>query len=583
MITEETLKKIIKLNKTKKVLTTKQLNESGLNSYDLKKLVTNNFLERIKRGEYVLKKDNKIDYNALVPLLKNKNYLEAKKLMEAKKILKKNEKILYQLIDIAIRLNSNETLKKRKINVKTISEAIENNNFQAALKIAEKYSEYYKKDKENNGMYIVLKDILNLTNIKPIKVELEEVLNLLTKESVNSNEFKEKLTQYLEYTNNEKYEGLIYALIEVNFVEKSSDFSNIITLLKNIENNNVILKRSFYMKKFRNSIRNQKFDNAEIYLKVVGCLEDIKEEHNIYKYLKQDLDKIMGNADEEKEYIQIFDRELLFLNKVIAKLKARKGIILLNPMDEEKRLRVHEIIKIFPNITSKTIGLENEKRIMLAYVVKSLYPSKSMYDKAREAYESNEDGKAISIYKKIIELGGFEHFIYGNIATTYLRGKRLEAATNYFNVAYYTALEQGADIQEYLHQLETLTQKQDITDLKPYTKIKETDFSESSLDMLDTTNLKDILYLIYEEKYTIENACMTFNLTEEEINLVKLLIAKEEYRNKNDFKADKLMKQVERSKYKNAEVKNLFKEIIQNKLFYRNRPEESLKNLIYVK
>ena len=92
MITEETLKKIIKLNKTKKVLTTKHLNESGLNSYDLKKLVPNNFLERIKRGEYVLKKDNKIDYNALVPLLKNKNYLEAKKTNGSKKNIKKERK-----------------------------------------------------------------------------------------------------------------------------------------------------------------------------------------------------------------------------------------------------------------------------------------------------------------------------------------------------------------------------------------------------------------------------------------------------------------------------------------------------------
>ena len=55
MITDDILNNINEINKTKKVITTKQLNEIGLNSYDLKKLVTSNFLERVKRGEYTFK------------------------------------------------------------------------------------------------------------------------------------------------------------------------------------------------------------------------------------------------------------------------------------------------------------------------------------------------------------------------------------------------------------------------------------------------------------------------------------------------------------------------------------------------
>lgn len=584
MITEENIKEIMELTKTKKVITTKQLNELGLNSYDLKKLVTTNLLERIKRGEYILKKDNKIDYSELVLLLKDKNYEAAKKVIERKKQLTKSEKVLYQLIDIANRINSNEIFPKRKLNTKTISEAIETNNFEAALKIAEEHTEYYKVAKEDNAMYIVLKDIVNLTNNPPSKTTLEDIYKLLTKETVRSNEFKERLTKYLEYTCDEKYEGLIYALIDVNQLENPSDFSNIINLLETIKNNNFVLKRTYYMKQFSESIENQEYDNAEIYLNVIECLEDIKEEHNIYKHLKEQLNKYKNISEPAKDHIQIYNREYSFLNKIITKLKRRKGMILLEEMSEEKRLIIHEILKKFPNINSATIGTGTKKRIKITYATTVHKPSNSLYSKAYNEFKNENIGLAICLHKKIIECGGDEHFIYGNLGILYQKSHRKEPAIDYLTVAYEEAKKRNHDTNDYLLRLKSLmNDNTTYEEEKPFVKIDEEEFNRAKINTYEINNLSDILYLIYEEKYTIEEACNHFNLTEEEINIVKLLIAKEEYCNKNNFQAEKLLKQVEKSKHKNLSVKKLFAEITKNKLFYKNRPEESIKNLIYVK
>jgi len=580
MITEEITKTLITKLLNNETIKTEDLKKLGLTSYDLKKLVENNFLNRIKRGYYnIFETTNEIySVSLLIELINNQKYLAAKRLFKTKTNKNKNDRIVIALLDKIIAANTTHSFpKKTLINPQNIKEAVKHNNFSRALELIQTRVDFYNEDKSQIPTVILLEHLKILEgkigSRKNSKNVYESILQNLHQS--NTTCFKISLCEYLENTKNEKYEGLVYALIEIDKIE-NNNYKLTKNVLNMIHNKTFSMKRKPFASKFFNELKSTNYKNAEKYLKVVESLEDIKEEHTLHKALKLKLDRTL-NTVPALEYKTFFDNDLKFLNKVIPYLVKRKGIILLNPVDSKLRLKIHEAIKTMPCINSKTLIIDGEERIMLSYVKKLYDWNNELLTKAEDAYNQNQTRQTIALHKKLIESGCNATFVYERIGLSYIKERQPSNALPYLLVAYKMKQEKNNDtekLEAIIHLIKENTKKEAIT---------EETFNNQSDSTYNIKNLSDILYLIYEEKYGIEDACMIFNLTEEEINLVKLLIAKEEYRNKNDFKADKLMKQVERSKSKNAEIKNLFKEITQNKLFYRNRPEESIKNLIYVK
>lgn len=576
MITEEIIKILITKLLNNETIKTKDLKKLGLTSYDLKKLVERHFLNRIKRGYYnVFETSNDVyNVNLLIELINNHNYLEAKKLFKTKANKNKNDKIVIALLDKIICINTTNTFpKKTTLNPQNIKEAVKNNNFPKALELIQSRVDFYNEDKSQIPTVILLEHLNALEDKFGNKKNKNDIYELILQNlyQFNTVYFKILLCEYLEDTKNEKYEGLIYALIEIDQIE-NSDYELTKNVLNMIQNKEFNMKRKPFASKFHNELKNTNYKNAEKYLKVVEALEDIKEEHTLHKALKLKLDRAL-NVVPAIEYKTFFDNDLKFLNKTISYLVKRKGIVLLNPVDNKLQLKIHEAIKTMPCINSKTLIIDGEERIMLSYVKKLYDWNNELLTKAEKTYNQNQTRQTIALHKKLLESGCNATFVYERIGLSYIKERQPSNALPYLLVAYKMKQEKNNDtekLEAIIHLIKENTKKEAIT---------EETFNNQSDSTYNIKNLSDILYLIYEEKYSIEDACMIFNLTEEEINLVKLLIAKEEYRNKNDFKADKLMKQVERSKSKNAEIKNLFKEITQNKLFYRNRPEESIKIL----
>ena len=157
------------------------------------------------------------------------------------------------------------------------------------------------------------------------------------------------------------------------------------------------------------------------------------------------------------------------------------------------------------------------------------------------------------------------HFIFANIAICYLNLGKTKSAFDYLEMAYHLAPNNERDslyssiITSTLFLLDKKNNREENINKK--TKI---------------TRLSDVLFLIYEENYTIEDACKHFNLNENNINLVKLACVITEYKNSNYIKGDLILKSVERSKDKTKFVKELFNEVRKNKMFYKNRQELKL-------
>ena len=84
-------------------------------------------------------------------------------------------------------------------------------------------------------------------------------------------------------------------------------------------------------------------------------------------------------------------------------------------------------------------------------------------------------------------------------------------------------------------------------------------------------NLDEILDKIINKKYNIEEVQKEYGLSINDLNIVKLSLAKEYYKKALYINGDKFVKEVEKQKDKSKEVKRFIDEIKKNKLFYKNR------------
>ena len=100
-------------------------------------------------------------------------------------------------------------------------------------------------------------------------------------------------------------------------------------------------------------------------------------------------------------------------------------------------------------------------------------------------------------------------------------------------------------------------------------KIEEDIFDEKESSNID--NLDEILDKIINKKYNIEEVQKEYGLSINDLNIVKLSLAKEYYKKTLYTNGDKFVKEVEKQKDKSKEVKRFIEEIKKNKLFYKNR------------
>lgn len=83
------------------------------------------------------------------------------------------------------------------------------------------------------------------------------------------------------------------------------------------------------------------------------------------------------------------------------------------------------------------------------------------------------------------------------------------------------------------------------------------------------SSVDQLSQMISQEKIPIEQACQQLHLNKEEVNIVKLICARDCFLEDNYEQGNKYLQQVETSKYKTKKVKNIFKEITNNKKIYK--------------
>lgn len=619
MINEENLDKINKSIIKKDVLTTKELNEYGFNSLDLKNLVTNNTLKRIKRGYYSLASVNDLFFYGKRLLVK-KEYERAnecfKRCFELDpnnngacfqlffyEIQKENYEKAFKYFEVFYNANTNDDNKFYN----------SDNNFYLYLlnmiiKLPEKYNEIvaslefkdirvdfkdkrYEKTKEQNEFRSFAFNKKFLLAMKKLNILIEKTgnrrQNIIIKGLLSKaiEVQKEKIEIITNLAKEKEYDKLIEFLERLNNEHKLSMAEEYTLLLAKELNNTIktnMVPQYTYLAadNFFEAIDKRNFNRAlKLNLEYVQSLNQNIKENTNHILLKEITKLTLVNSKKEvKEHKKenVYNKEFL-----ISKLEEleKRGIIILEPMNDEEIEEVNNIICNISNIKSFTIG-ENPKQIVLKYHIKGYIEVRDLIQKASNAYDEKDFELATELYKNVLmHLKTPSTFIYAKLGKSYMQ----LCSWNFIDIAidYLTVASELSKNEEFKYNFKNLVESlnKELRYRKSYVKMTESEFDNDLYNYYGIKKIEEIAHLV-SSGISLDTVCDTFKLTDEEKNIVYLIFAREFYSKEIYILGDKYIKLVEKTKDKTEFVKTLLEEVKKNKKFYKNKVEEEHKKLL---
>ncbi len=223
-----------------------------------------------------------------------------KKLVEDKKYQELVESLEYKQSQMDISLSELYTLKLSRVLFEISStgiipepskkishnlfDIIENKRYFTALNMTIKYCKEKGYDPNNNTMYLLLNEICSLINKISAKNKKEEKDNDSevdnTKETIvslmkenNFDECYELLDKYLEKQGYQKYKAVFIYLIKIGVYKQDDNYTEAYNFLSNIKlvNDKTYVRK--YITSFYESLNNNLFEEAELYLNIIRELE----------------------------------------------------------------------------------------------------------------------------------------------------------------------------------------------------------------------------------------------------------------------------------------------------------------------
>lgn len=445
------------------------------------------------------------------------------------------------------------------------------------------------------------------------------------------------LSNYMDSINKKEYEFLIMDLIKLSLIEKDIAFSKPMLALTYISRGIFEFDIANYIQEFYLALQQKKFDEARIYLDIISKSNNLVEEVILTDGLLQVLnntEKMINNpvltnnenqimnsknisviqnnekvdtikqseptielveelendvnikkqnsiTKEDKNSLEISDSEKSFIEKKYELLLNGQGIVLLKQMDKEKRKRIYEIIKEYPDMVSFSIGNGKNKQVVLRYkpYIDEYVDVKKLINVGNQAYNAGKYDDCIEIYQQLLKFGEPKAFVYAKLGLSYIKKGQKDMAIDYLTIATELSKEEDCefDFTQIISSLKGITGPDEV---KPLFRMKEEDFNNDMSNYYNIENIDGITKYILESGLDIDSACKQLELTDEQIDTLKLIYARECYSQGNYEKGDKFLKLVEKSKNKTKFIVDLFEEVRKNKKFYINRATGNPKQMV---
>lgn len=496
-------------------------------------------------------------------------------------------------------------------------------------------------NKEINNLKDNVKDNIiksKENNIIETKLKFIDVIKKLMNNDLD-NALK-SLRDYLHLINKSEYEFLIMNLIKISLLEKDFAFTKPMTVLTLVSRENYSFDISTYIQEFYINLSQNKFEKARIYLDIItngnklgqdyvitdGLYQVLETSEKMLDYKKNSttldvVDETLENSKKNQtiniqkqgSYTElqgqiaepIFsihqkpqvqhesirkeeitqekrDSEKKFMDKKYEELLDKKDAILLKPMNSERINNILKIIGDYQDMVAFVIGKRNQQQIVLRYKPSLQHVNvEELIKEGNKAYKEENYDECIEKYLQLLQV--FKEpraIIYAKLGLAYMKKMQIQLAIDYLTIA--TDLSQKENVEfDFSCILSRL--KGDITkeDSKPYFKMFQEDFDYSDVnDYYGIDNFVEINSYINESGLDVDTACEQLGLSLEEIDIIKLIYAREFYTQGYYDKGDIFLKAVERSKNKTQKTKKIFEEIRKNKRFYQNRKNDNNTKLV---
>ena len=560
---------------------------------------------------------------ALMELISGKKYKEIIDFLESKKSKRKLAVMDIYILDIVNQvveiLDTNKVPEQDFFETYSIKEAINAHNYDLALKLAKEHSAKYNISEQNDLLCALLNDVCELvkrvsSNDKeadieeePVKKEEEpalmDIIGYFIKNDLD-NVFS-SLTKYLKAINKEKYEFLIVSLTKISLIEKDSAFTKPLLTLIDISKDTYKLNIMDYIQQFYITLAQNKFEEAKIYLNIITRLKDLVGTNVLVDDLLQALKNAEGKQEsrisvvellpdpvpikveqeetvptemvEQSKPLQKRDSTIEFIEREHKLLVENQGIIILKPMNSERRKLIHNIVSQYPDMVSFSIGAEPNKQMVLRYRKASneYIDIKKLVEDSKLYYRSGNYKKCIETNLQILQTNNPSAITYSRMGMSYLKLGNIEEAITYLTVATHISTVQGGKL-DYSDLVVKLKYTVDSEDDKPYFKMNEDSFKNDLQENYGIKNLDEINAYIFENNLDVETACRELGVPSEQVNIIRLIFAKKYYSQGNYSMGDIFVRTVEKSKNKTPFTLRLLDEVRRNKKFYINRVVGSL-------
>ena len=232
----------------------------------------------------------------------------------------------------------------------------------------------------------------------------------------------------------------------------------------------------------------------------------------------------------------------------------------------------------YPDMVAFVIGEKNKQQIVLRYkpTIDEYVDVKNLINLGNQAYKEGNYDECIANYLQLLQL--FDNprsIVYSKLGLAYMKKWQTSLAIDYLTIATDLSKKENLDF-DFSDLIAKL--KGDILeeDRKPCFKMTQKDFDYSDVgDYYGVNNFPEINSFIIESGLDVETACSQLGLSLEEVDIIKLIYAREFYTQGSYNKGDAFLKSVEKSKNKTENTKKIFEEVRKNKRFYQNRKSGS--------
>lgn len=435
---------------------------------------------------------------------------------------------------------------------------------------------------------------------KDLSSTIDKIVELL--EQKNLKKFDESLSSYLNYVDKSDFRFLILDLLKLDLLEGNKDYHRTMQELVKMKDKDYTFSVDEILPNFYATLEEGKTALSRVYLDIFSKCPAFKEEMDFLNQLKEIVSET-ENSYEKKEkyrihqnYLELFadstfsdqiltnseklpiqDKEnsLASLEKYVQEmckqLDQQGGIVSLDSNCIKSKRELLDVIKKMDQVNVYFYGDKDNTKIILkryrGWTDQDLIDD--AFEKAKKAFQEKNFQECLKwntfifesymdVKPYILMLMGVCHKRLGHDALAY----------HFISLANEMAFElkTGKDYTNLLKRLFPEDKTLEKGGLGGNVSIEEFDRNNNTYGISSVDRLSQ---MISQEKIPIEEACQQLHLNKEEVNIVKLICARDCFLEDNYEQGNKYLQQVEQSKDKTEKVKRILKEITNNKKIYK--------------